>query len=135
MLTYTTKDGGGKGPRSRILVVEDNAFAREAFRDILEAFGYEVLDTESGREALALLERKPGRIDLVLSDLVMPQMNALELHEALQAVQADVKMLIVTAYPMPNTGMTLVERAGVSWIKKPVKAPALGETVQRLIGP
>jgi CheY-like chemotaxis protein len=135
MFAYTIKGGGGRGPRSRILVVEDNAIAREAFRDILEAFNYEVLDTESGREALALLKRKPGRIDLVLSDLVMPQMNALELHEALQAVQANVKMLIVTDYPMPNTGMALVERADVSWIKKPVNAPALGETVRRLIGP
>lgn len=117
----------------RILLVEDNDYAREAFGDILDAFGYEVLGAPNGPEALALLDRNPGRIDLVISDLVMPGMNALELHEALHTVQEDVKMLIVTGYPMPNTGMALVGRADVSWIRKPVNVPALGETVRRLI--
>ena len=127
-------DRCSKGPRLRILLVEDNVYVREAFKDILEAFSYEVLDAETGSEALALLDQSPGRIDLVISDLVMPEMNALELHEALHTVQEDVKMLLVTGYPMPKTGMALVGRADVSWIRKPINVPALGETVYRLIG-
>lgn len=118
----------------RILLVEENPFIREAFRDILEAHGYEVHGAENGPEALALLGREPGSIDLVISELVMPDMNALQLYEALHAVQEGVKMLVVTRYPIPNKGRTLAKRPGVSWIGKPIGVQEFGETVRHLVG-
>ncbi|HSM56056.1 MAG TPA: hypothetical protein VK879_07880, partial [Candidatus Sulfomarinibacteraceae bacterium] len=65
-----------------------------------------LLDAAHGPQALTLLGERPDPIALVISDLVMPFMNVLQLYDALQALQAGVRMLIVTGYPMPHAGRT-----------------------------
>lgn len=117
-----------------ILLIEDDATVRQALKDTLELFHYQVFDAANGPAALAVLREQPEPVDLVISDLVMPYMNALELYEALQQLQHGVKMLVVTGYPMPHTGMSLVQRSGVEWASKPIGMDQLAEAVRRMIG-
>lgn len=116
----------------RILVVEDNEFMRRVFREFLEPFDYEIYDAASGQDALALLNAKRP-VDLVISDLVMPSMNAWQLYEVLREVQESVSMLIVTSYPMPQTGASLVQQPGIQWMSKPVSIERFGEVVSMMM--
>jgi len=116
----------------RVLLVEDNDILRKAIKEALELHSFEVHEARSGRDALATIEGQTERFDVVISDLVMPNMNALELYEALERIQVGVKMLIITGYPMPTAGQTLTERPGVAWIQKPVRFQQLGTLVRQL---
>lgn len=125
---------GSRGEfRATILLVEDNDFLRQALADAIGGFGYEVLTAADAQEAL---ERKGGlerEIDLVVSDLVMPGMNALELYEALKARSYGGKLLIVTGYAMPQTGLSLAERPDVAWTNKPVSIEKLKLLLAQLL--
>lgn len=108
-----------------ILLVEDNAGLREALTETLTHIGFTVHPAESGADALRLAEQMEDPIDLVISDLVMPGMNAMELYDALQTRQYTGKMLIITGYPMPHTATSLVSRPNVAWAHKPIGIPEL----------
>jgi signal transduction histidine kinase len=69
-------DDAGRGSGETILVVEDNEATRDSVSEILTALGYRVLQASDGRQALEVHDREAGRIDLVLSDLVMPGMGS-----------------------------------------------------------
>jgi CheY-like chemotaxis protein len=115
-----------------ILLIEDNPFLRGVFKEILERFGHQVYAAAHGAEGLALLRESQQAVDLVINDLVMPQMNALELYDALQELQASVRMLVVTNYPMPQTAASLVERPGVRWLNKPVSMEQFDEVLREM---
>lgn len=112
--------------------MEANALVRQAFREALELHDLDVHEARDGQEALSLARGRKDSFDLVINDLVMPAMNALELYEALEELWGDVRMLIITAYPMPNAGEAIAGRPGVSWIQKPVRFEQLGEVVRTL---
>ncbi len=110
----------GASVRATILLVEDNEFVRAAMTDAINALGYQVFAAAEAGEALDIANRAETVIDLVVSDLVMPGMNALELYETLKTKAYGGKMLIVTGYPMPHAGSSLAARPGVAWAEKPV---------------
>ena len=124
----------GEELETAILLVEDDDMVREALLVSLQFMGYTVYDVASGVEALGLAGRMGEKIDLVISDLVMPGMNALELYEALKLVPYNGKMLILTGYPMPQTGMSLAVQPGVRWARKPIQIDELEGLVGQMLG-
>lgn len=116
-----------------ILVVEDNKHVREALVDTITGLGYRVLEANNARRALDIVNQTETRIDLVVSDLVMPGMNALELYEALKTKAYGGKMLVVTGYPMPHAGTSLAQRPGVAWAEKPVRLDELRLLLAQLL--
>jgi PAS domain S-box-containing protein len=87
-----------QGGTETILLVEDDAPLRRSAQRVLRAFGYTVLTAADGVEALTRFRTHPGRIDLVVSDLVMPRMGGPELYEALRGTAGDVKFVFVSGY-------------------------------------
>ncbi len=81
-----------------ILVVEDENDVRELACELLTMTGYSVLRARHGVEAIDLLRRHPGRIDLVLSDVVMPKMGGSELAAHLPAVRPGTRILLMSGY-------------------------------------
>lgn len=134
MIKSTLANGAGGASRRAILLVEDNDALREALQYTLERMGHLVHDAPSGPEALEVADKvNINKLDLVISDLVMPGMNALELYEAMQVASYGGKMLVITGYPMPHTGMTLAERPGVQWAEKPIGVDALRDLVSQML--
>lgn len=123
----------GDTARATILLVEDNEFVRAAMADTMRALGYHVFAAAEAREALDIASRAETVIDLVVSDLVMPGMNALELYEALKAKAYGGRMLVVTGYPMPHAGSSLAEQPGVAWAEKPVRFEKLKLLLAQLL--
>jgi DNA-binding NtrC family response regulator len=118
-----------------ILLVERDQGLREALAESLRVVGYRPLVTDSPSEALRLArDRGAQPAALVINDLVMPGMNALEFYEALHMAEEGGKMLIITAYPMPQTGAALLQRPGVRWARKPIGLKTLQDLVGEMIG-
>jgi len=81
-----------------ILVVEDDDAIRTLIREVLEKLGYVVHQAGSGAEAMQLCERYPGRIDLVVSDVIMPSMGGRELAARLALSRPEIKILFMSGY-------------------------------------
>ena len=90
-------------PRARdgtesVLLVEDDLSVRRLARRSLERRGYRVIEALSARHAVELAETHPDRIDLLLTDVVMPDLNGREVADAVRATRADVRVLFMSGY-------------------------------------
>jgi PAS domain S-box-containing protein len=94
---------------SVILLVEDEEAVRQAARRILVGSGYEVIEAADGQAALALSAAREGKIDLLLSDMVMPGMSGRELARRLRASRSDIRVAYMSGYAedLPSLGETL----------------------------
>jgi two-component system cell cycle sensor histidine kinase/response regulator CckA len=113
-------------PRGRgtILLVEDDDSVREFVDFVLRSQGYDVLDAEHGPRALEIARAHHGDIDLLISDVVMPQMDGFEVAEALRRTRPALRVLHISGYPgdaitgdaaflaKPFSRETLLERVG-----------------------
>ena len=101
-----------------VLVVEDQEAVRRLTKMILEAHGYRVLEAASGAEAHAVASRHAGEIDLLLTDVVMPEMSGPQLAEQLRPLYPQMKVLYMSGYPEPcQLNSPLVSKVG--FIQKP----------------
>jgi CheY-like chemotaxis protein len=122
-------------PRGRgetILVVEDDEAVRTLTRRQLEEVGYDVMEAVSGREALELLSAD-SQIDLVLCDVVLPEMGGTELGRRVSAMRRKIPILYMSGYPGPE----VVERGLITkhapFLEKPFSPETLGSAVRRLL--
>jgi CheY-like chemotaxis protein len=121
-----------EGMMETILVVEDDEPMREALVETLELMNYQVLSAGDGLEALQFFDQE-ANIDLVLSDLVMPEMGGVALHAALKERYPDVKMVVMTGYPLEEGGKDLLEQGIVAWLQKPLDGETLGNAIRRIL--
>lgn len=116
-----------------ILVAEDEDGVRSLAREVLEKYGYTVLEAANGEEALKVAERHAGPLHLLLSDVVMPRMGGPELAQALVARRPDVKVLYMSGYtdhPMVRRG---VVNAGVAFLQKPFTPTVLVSRIREVL--
>lgn len=92
------------GGEETVLLVEDEEEVRRLVRDILGSLGYEVLAARDGAEALELIQRFPGPIHLLLTDLVMPGMTGREVADELRAARPGSKVLFMSGYAEEAVG-------------------------------
>ena len=120
-----------RGQGETVLVVEDEEAVRTLARRTLEEVGYEVLEASTGREGLKLLLSAP--VDLVLCDVILPEMSGHELGRRLQVIRPDVPILYMSGYP----GLDVVERGLIAldapFIEKPFTATSLAQSVRGLL--
>jgi DNA-binding NtrC family response regulator len=81
-----------------ILLVEDESMVREITGEVLSHAGYRVLETSNAREALQVASRHQGRIDLLLTDIVMPEMNGADLADHMLNHQPDLVTVFMSGY-------------------------------------
>ena len=114
--------------RSRILLVDDDALIAMSSVDMLEDLGHEVLEANSGKQALELL-RSTDAIDLLITDFAMPGMTGAQLIEAVKSVRPDLPVLLATGYAeLPGGQLNDIPRIG-----KPYTQPQLATEVARLL--
>jgi CheY-like chemotaxis protein len=112
-----------------ILLVEDEERAREVFARILRKAGYAVVEAGDGLEALSLLERM--RCDLVISDILMPNLNGYALVARIRAKWPDLPIVLTSGYLSQDGGKTIMD-GSVEFIPKPIDSEVLIATVRRL---
>jgi PAS domain S-box-containing protein len=115
-----------------LLLVEDEAAVRSSVRRLLEWHGYTVLEARNGADALGIYEAHQGRIDLVLTDVVMPEMGGLELVERLRARRPDLRVLFMSGYPERAFSLeTMVP--GTGYLEKPFTVDTLMRRLREVL--
>jgi CheY-like chemotaxis protein len=115
-----------------ILMVEDEDSVRKLGRVILEASGYEVLDARNGREGLALCEIHPGRIDLLLTDVVMPELGGRELAQGALKLRPGMKVMFLSGHTQDVILKEGVEK-GTAFLRKPFAPVELAQKVREVL--
>ncbi|MGN6733182.1 MAG: response regulator [Candidatus Binatia bacterium] len=114
-----------------ILVVDDEPGYRELFAIIFNKAGYEVIQAADGFAALSLLEKYS--IDLVISDILMPNLNGYALTARIRAKYGNIPIILTSGYLSPDAGKRM--HGSVEFIPKPIDASVLIPMVQRLMSP
>jgi CheY-like chemotaxis protein len=122
------------GRTETVLIVEDEDILRCLCVRILERLGYRVLQARNGDEAIAEAQGYGDRIDLLLTDVVMPGMNGAELATQLVLHYPEMKVLFTSGYTEDVISHHGVLAEGVSFIGKPYTPSALGRKVREIIG-
>ncbi len=117
-----------------LLVAEDEEAVREAVGDYLRSLGYTVLVASSGKQALSLAAEHAGHIDLLITDVVMPQISGRELSEMLGSVRPDLKTIYMSGYTDDAVLRHDVQEPRVSFLQKPFSLSTLGRKVRDLLG-
>jgi two-component system cell cycle sensor histidine kinase/response regulator CckA len=116
-----------------ILVVEDEELVREMIREILVQYGYTVLEARSGGEAVDLCSRHQGTIHLMLTDVVMPGMNGVELSKRLAPIQPEMRVLFMSGYTADAIVHQGVLDSGIAFIQKPFAIASLTHKVREVL--
>jgi PAS domain S-box-containing protein len=119
------------GEKETILLVEDDRLSLEAVCETLEFLNYKVVAVPNGTQALDVF--KKDRIQLVISDMVMPDMNGIELHSALLDLDPNLRMVIITGYPMEEIHPDIIKRGVVGLIRKPTDMTTLSQTIRNAL--
>jgi signal transduction histidine kinase/CheY-like chemotaxis protein/HAMP domain-containing protein len=123
-----------RGGHETILVVEDEPVLREMAHLILQDCGYNVLEAGSGAEALQVWERNGDRIDLMLTDVVMPGgMSGRDLAAKLMANHPQLRIIFTSGYNVEETSTDFFRRSGAAFLQKPYTRIRLAEIVRQCL--
>lgn len=122
---------------TRILVVDDESSMCEFLRIMLSKEGYDVVTQTSGRQALSDLkqaQRRPDRkFDVVITDLMMPEISGLELMKSVQDVDPDLDFIVMTAYGSIDTAVEALKNGAHDYITKPFKVEEIKIAVKNSV--
>jgi DNA-binding NtrC family response regulator len=125
--------GGAARGAETVLLVEDAPRVREVVREILEMNGYRVIEARHGQDAIELSQRHTGPIQLMVTDVVMPQMSGRELAQHFVRVRPDMRVLFISGY----TDIAIVRHgeleAGTAFLSKPFTPDALAAKVREVL--
>jgi len=117
---------------ARILVVDDEPVIRRFAARVLEDEGFQVLEAEDGAEALRVLGERLSDVDAVLSDIVMPKVNGVELLQVLTTIRPSLPVLLMSGYANAQLeGMGIAAPCAI--LPKPFAAEQLIEEVRRCL--
>lgn len=123
-----------RGGTETILLVEDEAAVRKLTRAVLERQGYRVLEAADGVEALRVWEERAGEIQLLLTDIVMPEgIGGRELAERLRERRPGLRVIFTSGYSAEIAGRELVLKEGQNFLQKPCPPDRILETVRRCL--
>ena len=128
-MTNDSKNGSAK----TVLVVEDNELNMKLFHDLLEAHGYNILQTKDGMDALRIArEHKP---DLILMDIQLPEVSGLEVTKWIKEDEdlKSIPVIAVTAFAMKGDEEKIREGGCEAYIAKPISVTNFLETVRKFL--
>jgi len=103
--------------KTKILVVDDEAIVRESLRDWLSDCGYQIFTAENAHQALEIIEKE--RLSIVITDLVMPEMDGIELMKRAKEIIPNIEVIIITAYGSITTAIAAMKEGAYDYIEKP----------------
>jgi two-component system cell cycle sensor histidine kinase/response regulator CckA len=116
-----------------LLLVEDEAAVRASVRRLLEWHGYTVVEAPNGAEALKVYDAYEGTIDLVLTDVIMPELGGYELVEQLRARRSDLRVLFMSGYAERALTSNGSIPAGTGYLEKPFAVETLMRRLRQVL--
>jgi DNA-binding NtrC family response regulator len=128
----TAKESDSLQPKARILVVDDEPQVAETIRQILVLTGFYVQTAENGKQAIERL-RTDQEIDLVITDMKMPEMDGVELLKFIRQVRENLPVIILTGHGTLENALDSVEQGAWDYVLKPFRVEKLRAAVLRAI--
>jgi PAS domain S-box-containing protein len=119
--------------KETILLVDDEEVILKVTREILESLGYLIMSAGSGQEALSLFRENSDEIDLVILDLIMPDLKGSQTYDGLRKVNPKVKVLLSSGYSIDGQATLLIERGCKAFIQKPYTVSELSKKVREVL--
>jgi PAS domain S-box-containing protein len=116
-----------------ILFAEDNDTVRDSIAQILRSAGYSVIEAVNGADALQRFRENASQIDLLLTDILMPEMNGTELYEAIKAIQPSIKTIFMTGYAPDELATRLPVNSQTQILYKPIQPLELLQQVKAIL--
>ncbi len=116
-----------------VLLVEDDPVIRDLLRDVLDSLGYRVLEAGSGEDALRVSAAWQERIDLLLTDVVMPGMNGRELADALRGSREDLRVLYLSGHSRDVLTRQGILEQGAAMVHKPLTTGGLAQSIRGVL--
>jgi len=126
-------DPGHGGSRETILLVEDNEVLRGMAARALRSSGYQVLEAGTGEDALSVGERRETRIDLLLTDMVLPGMSGRALAYRLGVRHPQIRTLVMSGYPPDETAPSDARPVDADYLMKPFTCTILSAKVREVL--
>ncbi|MBW1742322.1 MAG: PAS domain S-box protein [Deltaproteobacteria bacterium] len=126
-------DGILKGTET-LLLVDDEDKILNVGREILEEMGYKVLIARNGKEAVEIFNEHKDSIDLVILDMIMPEMGGGEAYDRIREERPEVKVLLSSGYSIDGQASEILERGCNGFIQKPFKMKELSIKIREVIG-
>ncbi len=116
-----------------VLIIDDEEMIIKVSREILEALGYNVLTALSGREGVETYSRRKDEIDLVILDMIMPDLEGAKAFEELKAINPAVKVLLCSGYTLNNEAEAILARGCKAFMQKPFNIQSLSVKVREVL--
>ena len=129
MSAFLNPEGGDE----TILVVDDEDSIRELVKQVLEQYGYQVLQAHNGERALEIYRDHAGRIDLVILDLGMPGMSGHVCLKRLLDLDPDLKVIIASGYSPNDSAKETKDSGAAGFIGKPYRLTDLLNTIRQIL--
>ncbi|MCK9294916.1 MAG: response regulator [Desulfobulbaceae bacterium] len=127
------REGREMKKKHKILVIDDDETVLEIIEHILASTGYHVQTALSGRKGLELAEMADGNVDLLLTDVVMPEMSGEDLALVFKRTYPATKVLFMSAYLRPGAGRYEELHGKVEFIVKPFTSEKLKGEIKRIL--
>jgi signal transduction histidine kinase/ActR/RegA family two-component response regulator len=131
--SFVAEKSSATAQKETILLVEDSDTVRKLAADVLTKAGYNILVAENGLQALSMLGNGGEKIDLLLTDVIMPRMNGRQLFFALQPLYPDLKVIYMSGYTENVIAQHGVLDEGMFFIQKPFSVKILSDTVRKVL--
>jgi len=119
--------------RETVLLVDDEEKIRTVCRENLKLLGYSVITAEGGKRALEIYHKKADRIDVVVLDMIMPEMSGKETYRRLKQIDPECRVLIASGYTFEEDVADFPRDTNDAFIQKPFKIEALSMMIQELM--
>ena len=116
-----------------VLLVEDEDPVRRVFSKLLRMLGYEVIEASTAAEALRVFQTERTRIDVLVTDIIMPVMNGPSLAKRVLAERPDLPVLFVSGHSHDEASLMELDRPGIGFLPKPVRLPQLAAKLSELL--
>jgi signal transduction histidine kinase/ActR/RegA family two-component response regulator len=117
----------------RVLLVDDEEMVIDVGGQILEKMGYRALLAHNGKDAIDIYEKNFDNIDLVILDMIMPDMGGGEVYEKLKEINPDIKVLLSSGYSIDGKAAEMLKRGCDGFIQKPFNIAELSEKLREIL--
>ena len=119
--------------KETILLVDDEDMVLDVGEEMLKTLGYKVLLAKSGKEAIELYNKNLDNIDMVLLDMVMPEMGGGEAYDRMKEISPDIKVLLSSGYSIDGQATEIIKHGCDGFIQKPFDMQGLSQRIRKIL--
>jgi len=119
--------------KKKILAVDDEEVVLKVNVEMLNSFGYSVLEAKSGAEAVKIFKENKNIIDLVVLDMILPGMSGGEVYDRIKEIKPEVRVLLSSGYSIDGQAEKILDRGCDGFIQKPYNLMDLSKQVRKIL--